>query len=143
MKKLYKNTFCAARYSLDAKWYRARLLKINEATNHALVYYVDYGNSEELFISDLRLLVNEFLDEPALSTPFTLYQAAPTDKQSVWSESVMKNFNNLVMNRTGDISVKKFTDWPINFCRLAVKLKKDDVVNNKLESKKRLTINIY
>ena len=41
---LKRGNLCAARFSQDGNWYRARIEKV--AANRAEVFYIDYGNRE-------------------------------------------------------------------------------------------------
>ncbi|CAL1534624.1 unnamed protein product [Lymnaea stagnalis] len=49
------NSVCAAKYSQDGSWYRARVLKIINSTT-GIVQFLDYGNSEESSLLDLKTL---------------------------------------------------------------------------------------
>ena len=63
---------CVSRFSADKRWYRAVILSVNIDTAEAQVFYVDWGNTETCEFSNLRLLDNQFFDEPVLATPFSL-----------------------------------------------------------------------
>jgi hypothetical protein len=54
----------AVRYHGDNKWYRARVLCTNDDRNQVEVFYVDFGNSEEVPESQIRPLLPEFLHLP-------------------------------------------------------------------------------
>lgn len=73
--------FCAARYSVDDRWYRARVKRYNsgfsmKAMKNDLtcvaflddtveIVYIDYGNNEERTIHELRPLDPVFARLPA------------------------------------------------------------------------------
>lgn len=40
-----RDDLCAAKFSEDEEWYRARVIKL-EKNNHATIKYIDYGNTE-------------------------------------------------------------------------------------------------
>ena len=50
--------FCASKFSLDDGWYRAKVVEVKG--NSASVFYIDYGNSETLSISRLKVLNSKF-----------------------------------------------------------------------------------
>ena len=71
---------CAARYSVDNRWYRARIKRYssgrlfdlifmkpiwNELDTTAELVYLDYGNNEERHIDELRPLNPAFTRLPA------------------------------------------------------------------------------
>ena len=52
--------YCSAQYTADKQWYRAQVLKADQAQNMYHVIYVDYGNSELIQGSRLRHLPSNF-----------------------------------------------------------------------------------
>ena len=38
--------YCAAKFTMDGKWYRSRVLKTNYKTKSCQISYIDYGNTE-------------------------------------------------------------------------------------------------
>ncbi|XP_038071054.1 tudor domain-containing protein 6-like [Patiria miniata] len=55
---------CLAKFTEDDVWYRAEILKINQAKQRALVYYVDFGNKEPLPWSRLLTVDSKFAKLP-------------------------------------------------------------------------------
>ena len=53
----------AAKYSADEAWYRGRVEKLID-DNTMEVRFIDYGNKECLFSSELKQLTEEFLPVP-------------------------------------------------------------------------------
>ena len=93
MKNVTLNSFCASKFSSDSSWYRAKIININKQSNllfyvpyifsliiiqkmylanKASVFYIDYGNSEELAFEDLRKLDGQFYVDPPLAIPLSL-----------------------------------------------------------------------
>lgn len=62
MSKPSVGEFCAAKFTLDDGWYRAKVLEVQG--NDVSVLYVDYGNSETLSLSRLRVLNSKFHSFP-------------------------------------------------------------------------------
>lgn len=54
--------FCAAKFTLDDGWYRARILEVQG--DNVSVIYIDYGNSETLLPSRLKALSSNFHNLP-------------------------------------------------------------------------------
>ncbi|KAL9980435.1 hypothetical protein ACROYT_G009026 [Oculina patagonica] len=50
--------FCAAKFTLDDGWYRAKVLEVQG--DNISVFYIDYGNSETLSLSRLKILNSKF-----------------------------------------------------------------------------------
>ena len=50
--------FCAAKFSLDDGWYRAKVVEVKG--DSVSVFYIDYGNSETLSLSRLKVLDSKF-----------------------------------------------------------------------------------
>ncbi|XP_030387638.1 maternal protein tudor [Scaptodrosophila lebanonensis] len=57
--KIEKDQLCAAR-SKDENWYRARIVAKNANEKEIEVFYLDYGNTEKLSRSDLKVLEEKF-----------------------------------------------------------------------------------
>jgi len=55
---------CAAQFSADGKWYRAKVVELT-ASGIVTVLYVDYGNSESLPLDSVCKLIQRFLPLPA------------------------------------------------------------------------------
>ena len=62
---LNEGVFCAARFSEDGVWYRARIVSVGGAT--VMVRFVDYGNEDVVPASDLKSLRVHFAAEACLA----------------------------------------------------------------------------
>ena len=67
-----EGTYCAALFSQDNMWYRARINSYDKTANQIHVLFVDYGNSESLPVSNIRELTSEFLSLPNQAIACTL-----------------------------------------------------------------------
>lgn len=56
---------CCARFPEDGNWYRARVRNMKEG--RVTVVYVDYGNEQEVQVSDLRTITPELIKFPAVA----------------------------------------------------------------------------
>ena len=72
IKNYTRDLVCAAKFTSDNKWYRAVIIEANVEQNIATVYYIDYGNHEELPFHRLRLLADDFFKYIILAVPCTL-----------------------------------------------------------------------
>ena len=82
---------CAALFSEDNQWYRAKVVKIQNATM-CQVFYVDFGNTANISMKNLQPLPQEFH-----ALPFQAFKASLSDCHPMngrWSEdaiNVLKN----------------------------------------------------
>ena len=83
-------SFCAAQFSVDQFWYRARVNEIKGS--EATLSYVDFGNSENQALSALKVLRPDFAKIPCLSIPCKLLTECKMKKKS---EQVLVNFSNM------------------------------------------------
>ena len=63
MSKPSVGEFCAAKFTLDDGWYRAKVLEVQGS--NVSVLYIDYGNSETLSLSRLKVLNSKFHSLPS------------------------------------------------------------------------------
>ena len=62
--------FCAAKFSEDDLWYRARVTRVDNAQVDVL--YVDYGNSETVGVGSIKVLQPQFTRQPCIAIPCSL-----------------------------------------------------------------------
>ncbi|XP_050683973.1 staphylococcal nuclease domain-containing protein 1 [Leptidea sinapis] len=67
-----KGNICAAQFSIDKQWYRARVEKITE-NKRAHVLYIDYGNREVVDCSSLAMLPANTASDPPYATEYVLF----------------------------------------------------------------------
>ncbi|XP_064488193.1 RING finger protein 17-like isoform X2 [Ornithodoros turicata] len=73
---------CCCQYSYDHSWYRALVRNVGQ--DEVTVLYVDYGNSESVPFSSLRILPDEYMDIPMQAVVCTLHGVTPVaDTQEV------------------------------------------------------------
>ncbi|KAL7747929.1 hypothetical protein RI367_006676 [Sorochytrium milnesiophthora] len=90
---------CAARFSEDGQWYRAKIRKINAADKTADVIYTDYGNSEVVSLSALKALPATFTKLPQQAQEATLtYITVPALSDSYGMEA-LDHFKELTMGK--------------------------------------------
>ncbi|KAL0852270.1 hypothetical protein ABMA28_000478 [Loxostege sticticalis] len=66
-----RGNVCAARFTMDDQWYRAKVEKVTE-DKKAHIFYIDYGNREVVSITRLAPLPAGTESEPAYASEFTL-----------------------------------------------------------------------
>ncbi len=64
-------SFCLAHYPKDGRWYRATVTSI--IGSDATVYYVDYGNSCNVNVNDLREILPAVAEIPPQAVKCSLY----------------------------------------------------------------------
>ncbi|XP_037035912.1 maternal protein tudor-like [Bradysia coprophila] len=91
VKDIKEGVVCAAKYSEDGLWYRAKILSRNADTTE--VFFVDYGNSS--LTNELRTIPSGIANAPSLARYCSMVK--PKDIQ-YWSESAERRFNELTDN---------------------------------------------
>ena len=100
---------CGAKYSADSEWYRARVEK-TAGHGRVTVYFIDYGNCEEVAATDLKELNTQLVHLNAQAIKCRLKDICPVSGSS-WSDASVAAFQVLVsdkglfacaLNQTGD-----------------------------------------
>ncbi|XP_076445167.1 RING finger protein 17-like [Babylonia areolata] len=99
---------CCARFSEDDRWYRGLVAKTFPHNQTALVYYVDYGNSEIVTLDRLQALPAQFRDTPAQALRAFLNVDLPPGG-SRWTLSSLQAMSGIIFMRRHIVLVK-FTD---------------------------------
>nr|CAD7569116.1 unnamed protein product [Timema californicum] len=79
---------CVARYSVDEMWYRGVVKSVGDTT--ALVSFPDYGNMEDVPLTDILGITHEFSQLPVQGIKCALL--ASLASSSEWSEDEINNF---------------------------------------------------
>lgn len=113
---------CAARYSVDNRWYRARIKRYSSDTTVELVY-LDYGNNEERTVDELRPLDVTFARLPAQAICAAL-ELLPTngDNNSSWSKKASFKFHEDTLTKPLDVRIiaQPTLQWPMYFVQLTI-----------------------
>ncbi|NXX93596.1 TDR15 protein, partial [Centropus bengalensis] len=86
---------CCARYSKDMHYYRGVVMEVLHL--HITVHFLDFGNTDTVPCCDVKTLLPEFSDLPALAVCCTLADTLPVD--DVWVKKETDFFKNIVFNR--------------------------------------------
>ncbi|CAG0883760.1 unnamed protein product [Darwinula stevensoni] len=84
----------AGKYSADQLWYRVRVKNVintAEGCQAAEVLYIDYGNSEIIHISEMRVIPRKFVRDPDHAVCCTLHGIEPPNCGQ-WSEDSIRTF---------------------------------------------------
>ncbi|UJR09280.1 hypothetical protein I4U23_013525 [Adineta vaga] len=113
---------CAARYSVDNRWYRARIKRYSSDTSVELVY-LDYGNNEERHINELRPLDPAFARLPAQAICAAL-ELLPVngDNNSSWTKKASFKFHEDTLTKPLDVRIigQPTLQWPMYFVQLTI-----------------------
>ena len=108
LNRLVAGIACVAKFSEDATWYRAEILEVKQ-NRKVLINFVDYGNKEEVEVTELKQLTQEYCSLPAQAVKCSLHNVKPAS--ATWQESDVEKFRELtedrslvgqVMNRSND-----------------------------------------
>lgn len=98
-----RNDLCAAQFSADNQWYRAKVERIQG--NNATVLYVDYGNRETVPFTRLASLPSAFSSEKPYATEYALALVKlPSDNED--KEEALRAFAEDVLNRKVNLNVE-------------------------------------
>ncbi|NWT80043.1 TDR15 protein, partial [Lanius ludovicianus] len=86
---------CCARYSRDGCYYRAVVTKVFRVS--IMVYFLDFGNTDTIPCHNVKTLLPEFSDLPALAMCCSLACTFPVD--GVWVKKETDFFKNVVLNK--------------------------------------------
>ncbi|KAM7077987.1 tudor domain-containing protein 15 [Molossus nigricans] len=104
--------FCCARYSKDRRFYRAVITEINGYKIN--VYFLDYGNTDSIPFFDVRTLLPEFCELPALAMCCSLVHVFPVE--DIWVKAATDYFKKIVLNKAILLQVtdKKDDKYTVN-----------------------------
>ncbi|KAI5623300.1 tudor domain-containing protein 1, partial [Silurus asotus] len=89
-------TVCCSLFSEDNQWYRAKVLAYS-SEDRVCVGYIDFGNSEEVLLNQLRPISVELLALATQAIPCSLSGIKPTSEE--WSDEAIVTLKKLVCNR--------------------------------------------
>ncbi|NXS08730.1 TDR15 protein, partial [Neodrepanis coruscans] len=95
LKKPEPGLLCCARYSRDGYYYRAVITKVLSV--NITVHFFDFGNTDTVPGHDVKILLPEFSDLPALAVCCSLACAFPVD--GVWVKKETDFFKSVVLNK--------------------------------------------
>lgn len=91
-----RGDLCAAKFSMDNQWYRAKVERVQGA--NATVLYIDYGNKETVPVSNLAALPPAFISDKPYATEYALALVQlPTDNED--RDEALREFAADVLNR--------------------------------------------
>ena len=89
---------CCAKFSDDGGWYRAMITGVGSvASGFVEVNFVDFGNSQETPLMDVKEITEELATLPAQAFECTLAGVAPAEGQ--WSDEAKSLFNKLTKDK--------------------------------------------
>ncbi|XP_048078821.1 tudor domain-containing protein 15 [Ursus arctos] len=123
--------FCCARYSKDRHFYRAVITEINGYKIN--VYFLDYGNTDSIPFFDVKILLPEFCELPALAMCCSLAHVFPVE--DLWVKAAIDYFKKIVLNKAIllQVTAKKDDKYIVNI--QSIEASEDiDVVSLMLQS---------
>uniref|UniRef100_A0A2K5D8L5 Tudor domain containing 15 n=1 Tax=Aotus nancymaae TaxID=37293 RepID=A0A2K5D8L5_AOTNA len=112
LRKPEPGLFCCARYSKDRYFYRAVITEINGYKIN--VYFLDYGNTDSIPFFDVKILLPEFCELPALAMCCSLAHIFPVE--DLWTKAAIDYFKKLVLKKAILLQViaKKDDKYTVN-----------------------------
>ena len=96
-----RGTICAAKFSEDDAWYRGIVQDISN--DAALVYFVDYGNTESVSLGLICKLNPSMRNMPAVAAKCCLAGTGP--KSGSWDQAAIDHFEELVVDKEFEMKV--------------------------------------
>lgn len=88
---------CCAKFYEDDAWYRGVITNVSSiATGQIEVRFVDYGNSQDTELSDVRDLKDDFLKDPCQAMYFAIAGVDPASKDGMWADEAKMLFEKLI-----------------------------------------------
>ena len=130
---LEKGKYCAAKYSEDGVWYRAKVLE--KSGNKVTVQFIDYGNGEEASSENLRMLSPDLLAVKKMSVECSLW-SAPEETSEELLEQILEMTleKELTAVFQGDRTIEPVTISLIDSAGNII----NDILFNKSESRETL-----
>ncbi|XP_062436373.1 tudor domain-containing protein 1, partial [Rhea pennata] len=85
-----KGEVCVAKYSLDQTWNRALVKDVDVLQKKARIFYIDYGNEENISLSRIKALHKDIERFPPCAIKCSLANCNPT--QEGWNEGITSFF---------------------------------------------------
>lgn len=106
-----KGMICAAQYSKDGNWYRARVTGL-PGGRRVEVQFVDYGNVEVVDHTYVCKILDEYVKFPAQAMECVLADVEPVDESGEWSEEAQVWFASHVTLQLCQFRVTKESKKP-------------------------------
>ncbi|XP_074720677.1 tudor domain-containing protein 15 [Strix uralensis] len=95
IKKPQPGLLCCARYSKDMRYYRGVVIEVRHVA--IIVYFLDFGNTDTVPCYDVKMLLPEFSNLPALAMCCALACTFPVD--DVWVKKETDFFKHIVFDK--------------------------------------------
>ncbi|KAM6221103.1 LOW QUALITY PROTEIN: tudor domain-containing protein 15 [Rhynchocyon petersi] len=86
---------CCARYSKDRRFYRAVITEMKGYNIN--VYFLDYGHTDSIPYFDVKVLLPQFCEVPALAVCCSLAHTVPVE--DIWVKAAIDYFKKIVLNK--------------------------------------------
>ncbi|XP_050171279.1 tudor domain-containing protein 6 [Myiozetetes cayanensis] len=105
---IWPDLVCLAQYSEDKKWYRALIVSEALCAEKVEVVYVDYGNREQVCLSNLRAIHERFLRLEAQAFRCSLYNLIQPNGENpfTWEEEAINTFQQFVVSSSSEMELK-------------------------------------
>lgn len=95
-KKLAVDAPCCAMFEEDEVWYRGQIKEVG--ANKCSVYFIDYGNTDSVFTSKVKVLQRQFFGLPPQALRCKSHNVSP--KGGSWSDADIDTFSEMVLEKS-------------------------------------------
>ena len=122
-----KGKFCVAKYEEDNSYNRACVVRVTRPT--ATVFFLDFGNVEEVPLNQLYELDQQFMELPKQAVLCSLSGVSnPCGKEELWDVRACEMFKQLALNKEGTV-IKNGEDSDQVLIQLTVKSEDGPIIN--------------
>uniref|UniRef100_A0A915HS27 Tudor domain-containing protein n=1 Tax=Romanomermis culicivorax TaxID=13658 RepID=A0A915HS27_ROMCU len=98
--KLVVGRACAAIYSSDGAFYRCTIMEVEDTSVD--VYFVDYGNHDNVSIESLYELSDDFIGQPCFAAKCCVNSIKPTNGTENFDPSIKDDMDTLAIDSNGE-----------------------------------------
>lgn len=130
-KELTIDAPCCAVFEEDGAWYRGQIKKVNSAS--CVIYFVDYGNTDQVLNSKIKVLQSNLLSLPPQAIKCKSFNVTP--KYGKWNDSDINAFIDMTLDKSFVAQfVECDSDGTYSVNLVSIGKLQDDVLNKEFVS---------
>ncbi|XP_076632093.1 vreteno isoform X2 [Colletes latitarsis] len=99
-----ENELCLALY--EGGWYRGVCNRRSKTSTTSTIFFIDFGNTEDVSHKDIRLMPKDFITTNSLASICNIVNLAPTDRNGEYTPEIQNKISELISdNNTIEIKI--------------------------------------